>query len=76
MEKYPDNWVRLELMIDPETKAIHIISGDREKGEGDQPYIGFKILKSMFCTRDSENECDKKCAKELGITDDPSDVGC
>ena len=76
MEKYPDGWVRLELMIDPETKAIHIISGDREEGEGDQPYIGMKVLKSMFCTCNDEIKCNKCNKKEETYTDDPSDVGC
>ena len=45
MEKYTDEWVRVELMINPHTAEIHAISGDREEGDGDQPYIGYEILK-------------------------------
>lgn len=71
MEKYPDNWVRINLIINPETKEIHCIGGDQEEGEGDQPYTGLEILKKMFC------KCDiKKKSEEIETTDNPSDVGC
>ena len=49
MEKYPDGWIKLVLMINPETNEIHCIGGDREEGEGDMPYTGYAILKKMFC---------------------------
>jgi len=44
-EKYPDNWVHLDLMINEDTKEIHVVGGDRKNGEGDQPYIGMELLK-------------------------------
>jgi hypothetical protein len=44
-EGYPEGWVRVVLMINPETAEIHAIGGDREEGEGDTPYIGYEILK-------------------------------
>ena len=48
MEGYPDNWINVNLMINPETKEIHAISGDREPGEGDTPYIGLELIKEFI----------------------------
>ena len=76
MEKYPEGFVSLNLMINPKTKEIHIVGGDREEGEGDQPYVGMKVLKSMFCTCDGEIKCDGCSKKDETHSEDPSDVGC
>lgn len=48
MEGYPDNWINVNLMINPETKEIHAIGGDREPGKGDTPYIGLELLIDAF----------------------------
>lgn len=42
-EDYPKDWVRIELMVSPKCE-LHAISGDREEGEGDQPYIGLERI--------------------------------
>ncbi len=47
-ESYPDGWVKLNLTINPETKEMHVLGGDREPGEGDTEYIGFEIIKKMI----------------------------
>jgi len=47
-EVYPQNWVNVNLMINPETNEIHVIGGDREIGEGDTPYIGYEIIKKLI----------------------------
>ncbi len=50
IESYP-LWVKLNLLINPRTNEIHIVSGDREEcscGCGgtkcDTPYIGLRLL--------------------------------
>ncbi len=48
MEGYPDNWINVNLMINPETKEIHAIGGDREPGKGDTPYIGLELIKERI----------------------------
>jgi len=54
-ESYPDGWVNVNLMINKETREIHVISGDREGHDpssdcdSDAPYTGYEILKSMMC---------------------------
>lgn len=78
MEKYPEGFVSLNLMINPITGEIHVVGGDREEGEGDQPYIGMKFLKSLFCTCEKKDgvKCASCSKKDEAHIDDPSDVGC
>jgi len=45
-ERYPDGWVRVELMISPDGE-MHAIGGDRKEGLGDQPYIGLERMKTI-----------------------------
>lgn len=55
MESYPKGWVKLVLMINPETNEIHCVGGDREghdsnsDKDSDAPYTGYEALKKMFC---------------------------
>jgi len=48
VEGYPKGWINANLMINPETKEIHCIGGDREPGEGDTAYIGFDLIKDWI----------------------------
>jgi hypothetical protein len=59
MESYPEGWVRINLIIDPETNQMYATGGDREpcRCEGDDiccdtSYIGFELLKKMMCKCD------------------------
>jgi hypothetical protein len=49
-EKYPDDWVKLNLMIDPKTGEIHATGGDLNDGPkySDVGYKGFDILNEMI----------------------------
>jgi len=44
-EGYGPSWIKLSLMINEDTKEIHVIGGDQEPGQGDMPYIGLELLK-------------------------------
>ncbi len=46
--KYSKPWVKLNLMVNPDTNEIHVASGDKEPGEGDQPYAGMKVLDRLI----------------------------
>lgn len=45
-ETYSSDWVRVELMLSPDGRQMHAISGDREEGVGDVPYIGLELIKA------------------------------
>ena len=47
-EAYSPNWVRVTLMINPETKEIRAIGGDREPGGKDMPCIGLELILEMI----------------------------
>ena len=53
-EKHPENWVKLSLLIDPDTKQMYAVGGDREPcSHGDPPccdtkYIGMKLLEEWI----------------------------
>ena len=48
-EKYPENWVSLNLMVNKDNGEFHVVSGDKLPGEGDTPYIGLEVLnKRLF----------------------------
>lgn len=53
-ESYPDNWVNINLMINPDTGEIHVIGGDREPCIHGYPpccdteYVGMKLLKTFI----------------------------
>jgi hypothetical protein len=55
MESYPAGWAKVSLAINKDTKEVHVLGGDREgqdpnsDKDGDGPYIGWEILKSMMC---------------------------
>ena len=44
-EAYPNDWVRLSLMVGP-SGEMHAIGGDRVPGDGDTPYVGLERLKA------------------------------
>jgi hypothetical protein len=50
-ERYPKDWVRLDLIVAPDGQ-YHAIGGDREMGTGDTPYVGLeRINQRLFVTR-------------------------
>jgi len=50
-ESYSKNWVRLNLMVNPETDEVQAVGGDRESGEGDTPYSGMVVLERLRVER-------------------------
>lgn len=59
-EKYPENWVSLNLMVNKDNGEFHVVSGDKLPGEGDTPYIGLEVLnKRLFSVIKPQTE--KQC---------------
>ena len=52
-EGYPGNWAMATVMVSPQGE-IHAIGGDRERGEGDTPYIGLERILTRI--KQSEKE--------------------
>lgn len=46
-EAYPKDWVRLDLMVAPDG-TFHAVGGEREQGDGDQPYVGVQRIESRL----------------------------
>lgn len=63
-ESYPPNWKRVDLMVSPGGE-FHAIGGDREPGEGDQPWLGMERLKARFERAEREKEKFHKTCGEL-----------
>ena len=73
-EGYPDNWVKTVLMVNPETKEIHAIGGDREKGAyGDGKYIGFELIREWVHGKPEETKNMKRCEDMKSIKPDIDD---
>lgn len=49
-ERYPSDWKKVILMVSPEGE-MHAIGGDRDPGQGDQPYVGLERIKSTHISK-------------------------
>lgn len=47
-ESYPEGWIKIDLIISPNGKDLHIIGGDKLPGVGDMPYKGATLLDEYY----------------------------
>ncbi len=50
-EQYTTGWASVELLVS-ENGEIHVVSGDRYSGDGDQPYIGLERIDAKLKARE------------------------
>lgn len=65
LENCSKDWVNLTAMIGP-SGEIHATGGDREEGEGDQPFIGIERLKRRMPI----NSGDRKITYNITVYED------
>ena len=68
-ESYGKGWLKLNLMVNPDTEEIHFVGGDLVEGDGDRPfkaaqYVQFRKINSGS-EKPSPNKSSTKFLQQL-----------